>query len=306
MRIFENKFLTAAKFFKTRAQRDRWIAYAFLLPNIAGFALFMVGPLFASLVMSLFRWDIFTAPTFIDWDNFFEIFSPRSGFGQYLSNTLFFAVSVPLGLILALGFALLLNQPLRGIGFFKTIYFLPVVTSAIAVAIIWQWLLNKDFGVINLLLAKFSLAPVDWLGTPLLAKISIVLMTVWKSLGYNILIYLAALQGIPGELYEAAQLDGARNWRQFTRITLPLLGPAHLFLFITGFISTFQLFGPIYVMTQGGPLKGTWSLVYEIWWKAFREFRMGYAAALAWILFAIIFVVTLVQWRYAERKVHYS
>jgi len=292
--------------FTSRAHRDRWIAYAFLLPNILGFAIFMLGPLTASLVMSLFRWDIFTAPTFIDWDNYFEIFSSRSGFGLYLSNTLFFSLSVPLGLALALFFALLLHQPLRGSGFFKTLYFLPVVSSAIAMAIIWQWLLNKDFGALNYLLVKLSLSPVDWLGSPNMAKVSIVLMTVWKSLGYNILIYLAALQAIPDELYEAAHLDGAPSWQRFTRITLPLLGPAHLFLFITGFISTFQLFGPVYVMTQGGPLKGTWSIVYEIWWKAFREFRMGYAAALAWILFAIIFVVTLVQWRYAERKIYYS
>jgi ABC-type sugar transport system permease subunit len=293
-------------FLKSPHHRERWIAYGFLLPNIIGFLLFMLGPIVASLVMSLFRWDIFTVPAFIDWDNFFEIFSGRSGFGQYLTNTLFFSFSVPLGLGLALFFALLLNQPLRGMGIFKTIYFLPVVSSAIAVAIIWQWLLNKDFGVINMLLVKFNLSPVDWLGNPLMAKISIVLMTVWKGLGYNILIYLAALQGIPDELYAAAHLDGATSWRRFLHITLPLLGPAHLFLLITGIISTFQLFGPIYVMTQGGPLKGTWSIVYEIWWKAFREFRMGYAAALSWILFAIIFVVTLAQWRYAEKKVYYS
>jgi len=292
--------------FKSQHHRDRWIAYGFLLPNLIGLLLFMLGPIAASLAMSFFRWDIFTSPTFIDWDNFLEIFSKRSGFWQYLANTLFFSFSVPLGLVTALFFALLLNQPLRGMGFFKTIYFLPVVSSAIAVAIIWQWLLNKDFGVINALLIQLQLSPVDWLGSPLMAKISIVLMTVWKGLGYNILIYLAALQGIPDELYEAAQLDGAASWRRFAHITLPLLGPAHLFLFITGFISTFQLFGPLYVMTQGGPLKGTWSIVYEIWWKAFREFRMGYAAALAWILFALIFIVTLVQWRFAERKIYYS
>ncbi len=291
-----------SKIFRSHLQRDRWIAYGFLLPNIIGFLLFMLGPIMASLVMSLFRWDIFTVPTFIDWDNFIEIFSHDSGFWQYLANTLFLSLSVPLGLVLALFLAIILNQPLRGMGFFKTVYFLPVVSSAIAVAIIWQWLLNKDFGLINTLLIKFGLAPVDWLGTPLMAKISIVLMSIWKGLGYNILIYLAALQGIPDELYEAAHLDSATSWRRFVHITLPLLGPAHLFLFITGFISTFQLFGPIYVMTQGGPLKGTWSIVYEIWWKAFREFRMGYAAALSWILFAIIFVVTLLQWRYAERK----
>ncbi len=292
--------------FKFRRQRDQWIAYGFLLPNIIGFLLFMLGPIVASLVMSLFRWDIFTTPTFIDWDNFIEIFSSGSGLWQYLGNTLFFTIGVPLGLALALFLAIILNQPLRGMGFFKTIYFLPVVSSAIAVAIIWQWLLNKDFGVVNALLVKIGVAPVDWLGSPLMAKLSIVLMSVWKGLGYNILIYLAALQGIPDELYEAAHLDGAASWRRFFHITLPLLGPAHLFLFVTGFISTFQLFGPIYVMTQGGPLKGTWSLVYEIWWKAFREFRMGYAAALAWILFAVIFIVTLVQWRYAGKKVYYS
>lgn len=291
-----------SQIFRSNLQRDRWIAYGFLLPNIIGFLLFMLGPIVASLVMSLFRWDIFTVPTFIDWDNFIEIFSRDSGFWQYLANTLFLSLSVPLGLVLALFLAIILNQPLRGMGFFKTVYFLPVVSSAIAVAIIWQWLLNKDFGLINTLLIKFGLAPVDWLGNPVMAKISIVLMSIWKGLGYNILIYLAALQGIPDELYEAAHLDSATSWRRFVHITLPLLGPAHLFLFITGFISTFQLFGPIYVMTQGGPLKGTWSIVYEIWWKAFREFRMGYAAALSWILFAIIFVVTLLQWRYAGRK----
>src|SRR5574341_796916 len=130
--------------------------------------------------MSLFRWDIFTTPTFIDWDNFIEIFSRGSGFWQYLASTLFFSLSVPLGLVLALLLAVTLNQPLRGIGIFKTLYFLPVVSSAIAVAIIWQWLLNKDFGVINTLLVKSGLQPIDWLGTPLMAKISIVLMSVWK------------------------------------------------------------------------------------------------------------------------------
>ena len=289
-----------------RPKKDYLIALAFLLPNVLGFLLFTAGPSVASLGMSVFRWDLFSEPRFVDLDHYAEILFGESGFWHYLGNTAFFAMSVPLSLLLGLGFALILNRSTRGFTFLKSLYFLPVISSGIAIAIIWQWLLNKDFGIINSLLMHLGSSPIDWLGTPWTAKGSIVLLTIWKTLGYNILIYLAALQGIPAAFYEAAGLDGASRFHRFYHITLPLLGPAHLFLFVTGFIATFQLFGPIYVMTEGGPLKGTWSLVYEIWWVAFREFRMGYAAAFSWILFALIFIATAMQWRIGDKRVHYS
>ena len=208
--------------------------------------------------------------------------------------------------MLSLFLALLVNHKLRGITFFRTVYFLPVIASMITVALLWEFILDKDFGLLNSFLAWLGFSKVDWFGNSLAAKIGISLMLIWKSAGYNMLIYLAALQGIPEQYYEAMQIDGANRWQRFKNVTFPLLAPAHFFLLITSVIGTFQLFGPIYVMTKGGPVTGTWTLIYEVYWKAYREFEMGYAAAVSWILFLLMLVITLVQWRFLGKKVHYA
>jgi multiple sugar transport system permease protein len=293
--------------FKSRQARHAAIGYAFLLPNLLGFVIFLAGPILFSFLLSFFRWNIFAQPVFVDLANYARIlFDPESGFWLYLGNTLFFMLGIPIGLAFSLVLALLVNQRLRGITIFRTLYFLPVVASMITVALLWEYILNREQGLLNQLLGLFGIKPLFWLGDPLLAKIGIMLMLIWKTAGYNMLIYLAALHGIPEEYYEAARMDGAGRVGQFLNITFPLLAPANFFLLVTGVIGTFQLFGPIYVLTDGGPGKGTWTLLWEIYWKAYREFNMGYAAAVSWILFALMFVVTLIQWRYVGRRVEYG
>lgn len=292
---------------RSRQTRHALIGYAFLLPNLLGFVVFLAGPILFSFVLSFYRWNIFSPATFIDLQNYVRIlFDPGSQFWTYLGNTLFFMLGIPIGLGFALFLALLVNQRLRAIGLFRTLYFLPVVASMITVALLWEYILNREHGLLNQFLGQFGVQPLFWLGDPLLAKVGIILMRIWKTAGYNMLIYLAALQAIPEEYYEAARMDGAGHRAQFLHITFPLLAPANFFLIVTNIIGTFQLFGPIYVLTRGGPGKGTWTLIYEVFFKAYREFDMGYAAAVSWILFVLMFVVTLVQWRYVGRRVEYS
>jgi ABC-type sugar transport system permease subunit len=209
-------------------------------------------------------------------------------------------------LALSLFLALLVNVKLRGISLFRTIHFLPVIASMITVALLWEFILDKDFGLLNSFLAWLGFSKVDWFGNSLAAKIGISLMLIWKSAGYNMLIYLAALQGIPEQYYEAMQIDGANRWQRFKNVTFPLLAPAHFFLLVTSVIGTFQLFGPIYVMTKGGPVTGTWTLIFEVYWKAYQEFEMGYAAAVSWVLFLLMLGITLVQWKFIGKKVHYA
>jgi ABC-type sugar transport system permease subunit len=215
-------------------------------------------------------------------------------------------LAIPIGLALSLFLAMLVNHKIKGITFFKTIYFLPVIASMITVALLWEFILDRDFGLLNSFLSLFGFSKVDWFADPLKAKIGISLMIIWKSTGYNMLIYLASLQGIPEQYYEAMQMDGASKWQRFKSITFPLLAPAHFFLIITSVIETFQLFGPVYVMTRGGPAMGTWTLIYEVYWKAYQEFEMGYASAVSWVLFLMMLGITLFQWRFLGRRVHYA
>jgi multiple sugar transport system permease protein len=290
-----------------KTTKSALIGYAFLLPGIISLILFMVGPILYSFVLSFFSFNIFSSPVFTDLDNYIRLlFDPHSHFWEFLYNTLFFLLSIPIGLILSLFLALLVNHKLRGITFFRTVYFIPVIASMITVALLWEFILDKDFGLLNSFLAWLGFSKVDWFGNSLAAKIGISLMLIWKSAGYNMLIYLAALQGIPEQYYEAMQIDGANRWQRFKNVTFPLLAPAHFFLLITSVIGTFQLFGPIYVMTKGGPVTGTWTLIYEVYWKAYQEFEMGYAAAVSWILFLLMLLITLVQWRFLGKRVHYA
>jgi len=281
--------------------------YLFLLPSLLAFATFIVFPVGASLYLAFTRYDILTPPTFIGTRNFEYMVTGDPLFWKVLGNTVYYSVvQVPLNIVLALALAMALNMRLRGVVVFRTLYFVPVVSSIIAVAIVWRWVYDGDWGILNWLLSFVGIPKHNWLFDPSLAMPSVIAMNVWKNLGYNMVLFLAGLQGIPETYYEAARIDGARGWHLFRHITLPLLSPVMLFVLVISVINSFQVFGAIYIMTKGGPLDATNVLVYHLYFKAFNELQMGYAAALAWVLFSFLFVITLFQTRIAKNWVHYG
>jgi multiple sugar transport system permease protein len=287
---------------KNRTRRDALVGYAFLLPNAAGFLLFTLGPILFAFVISFFDWDLFTGPVFVDTSNYSRmLFQETSHFWEYTGNSLFFLIIVPLQMSVALATAYLLNENLRGTFIFKMLFFLPVVLSVVPVAIIWEYLLDTENGLLNAHLGLFGLPKIAWLYDASWIKLGISMMVVWQGSAFSAIVYYAAMQGIPEQLYEVATLDGANRWRQFWKITMPLLSPAHFFLGITGVIGALQLFAPIYVMTHA-TAGGAHNILVEIYWKAYHEFQMGYASALSWTLFIIIFSLSMLYWRQLGRR----
>jgi multiple sugar transport system permease protein len=290
-------------------------AYLFLLPSLAGLLIFTALPILAALALSLVRWNLVGTPVFVGPANYIEIVTRDQVFRKAFANTIYFVVAVvPLQLAIGLALALALNQAIRGITIYRVIYFMPVVSSIVAAALVFQSMFNRDFGVISALIWKFGewtgsgIAPPDWLNSSAWAKPAIVLLTLWKNVGFTMVIYLAGLQAVPPELYDAAQVDGANTWQRFRSITLPLISPTTFFLLVIQMIGAFQLFSEPFVMSrgQGGPAQATLTLVFYIYQNAFRFGNMGKAAAIAWVLFAFIFVCTLIQNRLQQRWVHYE
>ena len=288
-----------------RRAEARW-ALLFLAPNLIGFLLFTFFPILAAFVLSLSRWDLITPPKFIGLENYVQILKDTL-FWRVLFNTIYYTiVTVPVGIAISLAFAVALNEPIRGRLGLRAVYFMPVVSSTVAVAMVWRWIYSPDFGLLKYLLTRLHLPTTPWLASITWAMPAIIVMSIWKDLGYGVVIFLAGLQGIPQHLYDAAAVDGASRWQQFWRITLPLLSPTTFFASVVYTINSFQVFGQIYMMTQGGPAYATSTMVYYIFQNAFQFFRMGYASALAWVLFAFIFVFTLLQVRYQRTWVHYE
>ncbi|MDI7247485.1 MAG: sugar ABC transporter permease [Bacillota bacterium] len=286
-----------------RAQTRR--AYLFLLPNIAGFFVFILGPAVASLLLAFTNWDLLTPIQFVGLANFKEMAGDRD-FRQALWNTVYYtAASVPLSIAFSLMLALVLNKVVRGISFLRAAYFIPVISSTVAVAIVWMWIYEPEGGILNRLLSLIGIEGPQWLTDPSWAMPAVILMSVWKNLGYNMVIFLAGLQGIPSHLYEAARIDGANQWSQFWYITVPLLSNTTFFVVIMSVISSFQVFDQAYVMTKGGPAGATMTVVYYLYQNGFQFFRMGYAAAIAWFLFVIVFAISVIEWRAGGRYVHY-
>jgi multiple sugar transport system permease protein len=286
----------------SRTARHALIGYAFLLPNIAGFLLFTFGPILFSFLISFFNWNLFSTPVFVDTANYETMFlSEGSHFWNYVGNSLFFLFVVPVQMLLALAAAYFLNVNVKGSLFFKVFFFLPVVLSIVSVAIIWTYILDTENGLLNLTLALLGISKIAWLYDSAWIKIGISFLVVWQGSAFGTIVYFAALQGIPDQLYEVATLDGAGRWRQFRSITLPLLAPTHFFLGITGVIGALQLFAPIYVMTHG-TAGGAHNLIVEVYWKAYHEFQMGYSSALSWILFVIIFLLSMFYWKYLNKQ----
>jgi multiple sugar transport system permease protein len=283
-------------------------AWWFVAPALIVIGVFFVLPVLAALIVSFTDFDIYALADirnlrFIGLRNYVRLLETPL-FWHALGNTLYFvAVGVPLSIGASLGAALLLNSPLaRAKSFFRTALFTPVVTTLVAVAVIWRYLLSTRYGLINYALGRLGIAPVDWLGDPHWAMPAIILFAVWKSFGYNMVILLAGLQSIPQQLYEAARMDGASRVQQFRYITLPSLAPILLMVSILTIAGHFQLFAEPYVMTQGGPLQSTVSVLYFMYEEGFKWWNLGSASAVAFLLFLFIFAVTVVQLRLAPRR----
>ena len=282
-------------------------AWGFVAPALIALAVFFFLPILAAFLLSFTDFDLYALADlnnlrFVGFDNYLTLLRTPL-FWKALANTLEFVVlGVPLSIATSLGAALLIHSKLaRFKGLFRTIFFAPVVTTLVAVAVIWRYLFNTRFGLINWLLGLIGLGPVDWLGDPHWAMPAIVVFAVWKNFGYNMIILLAGLQTIPEDLYEAARIDGAGLWAQFRHVTLPALAPVMLLVSILTMAAYFQLFAEPYVMTQGGPVESTTSILYLMFVQGFQFWNLGFATAVAFVLFAILFVLTLAQLRLSRR-----
>ena len=283
--------------------RENINAYSFLFPAIIILAIFSFIPIVSSFILSFYKWKILGKPEFIGFKNYISVFTD-SVFWIALKNTAYYSfTTVPAGLVLALGSALLLNQKLRGRIFFRGVIFFPVTISMVVITLIWGWMFSEHFGIMNFLLEKIGVAPRNWLDSPATSLPIIMIMSTWKGFGYGMVIYLAALQTIPEVYYEAATIDGASPFQKFRHITLPLLNPTTLFVLVVAFIGSFQVFDQIYILTQGGPGYATTVLVSYIYDEAYSgRFRMGRACAIAYALFIIVLLFTLLQMKVFREK----
>ncbi len=283
-------------------RRSDWLwGYLFISINFLGFAIFSLGPIIASLALSFMGWRLLQPPHFTGLTNLNQLVDDGMFF-QTLLNTAYFVVGyVPLVTVLAFLLAVLLNRPLRGIGLLRGVYFMPSITLLVSVAMVWHWLLDPQAGMINFMLHSVGLPSPEWLADAHWAMPTIIVVAVWQDVGYFAVVYLAGLQSVPGNLYEAAEIDGASAWQKLTQITVPLMVPTTFFVLVISLISGWQVFALPFLMTQGGPANSTYTLLLYIYNQAFTSLHMGYASLMAWVLFLIIFLVTLVQWRFAKR-----
>lgn len=278
------------------ATRSKYLALAvLLLPSLIGMVVFLMLPIASSLVLSFSSWDLIGEIEWVGIDNYAKALADPAVLGA-LRNTLTFIIGyLPSVVVIALGLALLLNRQIKGRVIFRAIYFVPVVTSWVAVSLIWKWLLNPQYGLVNFALGLVGIDGPGWLFDPAWAMTGIIITSVWKDIGFVTVIYLAGLQDIPEHLYEAADLDGATPWQRFWSITFPMLMPTTFFVTTISLISSFQVFDQVFVMTGGGPAGATSVMVELIYKNAFSYFQMGYASTISWILFALIFAVTVIQ-----------
>lgn len=293
----------------TMRRKESIYGYLFVLPWIIGFLAFTAGPLVFSFMASFTNYNITSQMDFIGVENYQGLFTADNLFWTSLWNTLYFvAFSVPLTTIGAILLSALLNQDIPGIRFFRTLYYLPAVLSGVGVYLLWMQLLDPGTGMVNLILGWFNIDGPNWLFDPEWTKPSLILMKMW-SVGGSMLLYLASMQGVSKSLYEAAEIDGANTWKQFRHITLPMITPVIFFDVVTSLIGGFQIFQEAYVMSsngEGGPANSLLFYNLYMWRQAFENFNMGYAMAMSWILFVIVFVLTLINLKLAPRWVHYE
>lgn len=281
--------------------------WLFVAPWIAGFVVFTSGPMLFALVMSFTRWGLLTEPRFVGLANYAKILTDDPLFRQSAKVTLIYtATALPLIMAIGLGMAMMLNRRLKGVSWLRALYYLPMIVPTIATAIIWKWILSPDFGLLNTFLwMYFKIKGPQWYYSDTWALPSFVMMSLWGIGGYMI-IYLAGLQGIPGTFYESADIDGVNPWQRFRYITFPMLSPTVLFTMVMGVIGSFQVFTSAYMITQGGPNNATLFYMLHLYNVGFRSFRMGYASALAWIMFVAVVATTVIQFKLSSRWVYYE
>lgn len=284
-------------------EESRW-GYLCLLPTLLYLVTFVIFPVAFSMYLSFTSWDMISpAKPWVGLSNYSRLLEDPI-FRRSVANTAYYSAGyVSLVIVASLGLALLVDAPARGVALSRAIFYTPAIVSVVAISVVWIWLYEPTYGLLNAALEAVGLPPLRWLSDPTWAMPGIVLMMVWKSAGYFMVIYLAGLKGIPTPLYEAAAIDGAGAWTSFRFITLPLLVPVTLFVIVIAMINSFQVFGPIYVMTSGGPVNSTLVVAYYLYQQAFQYFRMGYASAVAYVLFTLILVLALIQMRWLGREV---
>jgi multiple sugar transport system permease protein len=281
-------------------------ALLFLLPSFVGFVVFTAIPVGAAFVLAFYDYDVLLGASYAGLENFKRLLSDDVFISSFLNTLYFVGATVPLSVLLGLAAALLANQALRGMVFFRSVFLLPYVMVTVAVALVWKWIFLPDAGLLNAVLGLFGIEGPAWLTSQTWAMPALIIMSVWKFFGYNMVIFLAGLQNIPEHLYDAAKVDGADRWRRFVSITLPMLSPATFFVVVISVIHSFQVFDQALVMTNGGPGHATTTLVLYIYQQGFQAFDMGYASAIALVLFASVFIFTAVQFWYQRRWVHYE
>ncbi|MAT43295.1 MAG: sugar ABC transporter permease [Anaerolineaceae bacterium] len=284
--------------------KDAIWGYLFILPSMLLVLTFVFIPVISSFGISLTQWNIFGSPEFLGFANYQKIFSNQLALFTYKNTFIFSFISIPITIFLSLLLSIALNQKIKGISFYRTSYYLPVISASVAVSLVFLWIFDTNYGLLNRTLSIFGIDPIGWLTNPKVALYSVILVSIWRGLGFNMIIFLAAIQDIPRYLYDAANIDGADKKQTFFNITLPLVSPAIFFTFITGIIGSFQSFDLIYSMTQGGPARATYLIGFLIWKEAFDYLHMGYGAALSFILFLIILVFTLIQWFFRKKWVY--
>ena len=288
-----------------RWNREALHAYVFMMPAILGILIFTLVPVVVSLFLSFTEYNIITDPQWVGLANYTELFQERLFWQAFRVSAIYSVVSVPLNLALALGLAVLLNHKMRGMMIFRSVYYLPTVISGVGVAMLWRWLFNSEFGLINVLLAKVGISGPAWLLDEQWALSALIITSMW-SVGGTTLIFLAGLQGIPQELYEAAEIDGAGRWSQFRSITLPLLSNVTFFNLVLGIIGALQVFTDAFVITRGGPNQATLFLAVYLYQHAFLYLNMGYASAIAWFMFLLVMVLTLLVFKSSPLWVFYE
>lgn len=311
MKIIENDRKSASSKQKKNSglrmqTKEGILGYLFASPWILGFLIFTLYPVCSSLYYSFTSYNTLKSPKWIGLTNYIYMFTKDPLFYKSLWNTVFYAVlSVPLGIAGGVLVAMLLNQKVKGMRLFRTIFYMPTIVSSVATALLWMWLMEPNFGLFNTLLSKIGIIGPGWLTDPAWAKPSLIFMSLW-TVGGGMLVYLAALQDVPTSLYESASLDGASGFAQFFKITLPMITPTLFFNLITGVIGGLQVFNQAFIMTNGGPAYSTYFFAYHLYTKAFTEYSMGYASAMAWVLLVITLILSMIIFKTSNRWVYYE